>query len=147
MEENDIGWAWWPHKKIKNVTGPLSSPMSDNYQKLLDYWNGKISKPSEAFAYAALLEQAENLKFENCSFEPGVIDALFRQQYDQTSIPYKQNSIPGRIFAVDYDLGMRGVAYSDKDYENTTGSPGGQAWNNGGKFERENYVINERNQS
>ncbi|MBU1097612.1 MAG: cellulase family glycosylhydrolase [Bacteroidetes bacterium] len=141
MEENDIGWAWWPHKKIKNVTGPLSSPMSDNYQKLLDYWNGKISKPSEAFAYAALLEQAENLKFENCSFEPGVIDALFRQQYDQTSIPYKQNSIPGRIFAVDYNLGMRGVAYSDKDYENTTGSPGGQAWNNGGIYRNDGVDI------
>jgi aryl-phospho-beta-D-glucosidase BglC (GH1 family) len=37
MEENNIGWAWWPHKKIDNISGPLSSPMVEGYQDLLDY--------------------------------------------------------------------------------------------------------------
>ncbi len=33
MAQNNIGWAWWPHKKIDNISAPLSAP------KLMDINN------------------------------------------------------------------------------------------------------------
>ncbi len=142
MESNNIGWAWWPQKKIDNIVGPLSAPMASGYQQLLNYWSGSGSRPSEDAAYAALLQQAENLKFENCSFQPGVVDALFRQQTEDTSVPFKDHTIPGRIFASDYDLGAVGIAYSDVDYQNT-GGPGSSVWNSGYSYRNDGVDIEE----
>ncbi|KAB2842397.1 MAG: cellulase family glycosylhydrolase, partial [Melioribacteraceae bacterium] len=141
MEDNNIGWSWWTHKKIDNIAGPLSSPKLPQYQQLLDYWSGQASKPSEAFAYAALLAQAENLKIENCEYHPDMIDAMFRQISEDTSIPYKTSNIPGRIYMVNYDMGERGIAYNDVDYQNSTGSPGGASWNNGGVYRNDGVDI------
>lgn len=140
MKKNNIGWAWWPHKKIDNIAGPLSAPLAPAYQSLLNYWNGSGSKPNETFVYAALLAQFENLKFENCVFQPGIVDALIRESDDKTSMPFKEHTIPGRIFAVDYDLGARQIAYSDIDYDNTKGN-GGAAWNNGWVYRNDGVDI------
>ncbi len=142
MKENNIGWAWWPHKKIDNIAGPLSAPLTPQYQQLLNYWNGSGPKPSVDFAYAALLLQVDKLRFENCKFQPGVIDALMRQPEESTSLPFRENVIPGRIFAVEYDLGKRGSAYNDAVYQNTSGS-GGPAWNNGSKYRNDGVDIEE----
>ncbi|MCK4688718.1 MAG: cellulase family glycosylhydrolase, partial [Candidatus Marinimicrobia bacterium] len=54
MEDNNIGWCWWTHKKIETVTSPLSSPISFAYQQVLDYWNGQAPRPSSIFTKAAL---------------------------------------------------------------------------------------------
>lgn len=143
MNANNIGWAWWPHKKIDNIAGPLSAPLTPQYQQLLDYWNGLEPEPSADFAYAALLLQAEKLRFENCKFQPDVVDALIRQPGVNTTLPFKQNIVPGKIFAVDYDLGQRGYAYNDTEYQNTTGQPGGAAWNIGGKYRNDGVDIEE----
>lgn len=140
MESNNIGWAWWPQKKIDNIVGPLSAPMASGYRDLLNYWSGSGSRPTDDAAYAALLQQAENLKFENCSFQPGVVDALFRQQNENTSIPFTDHTVPGRIFAADYDLGAYGVAYSDADYQNTQGL-GAARWNNGSSYRNDGVDI------
>jgi hypothetical protein len=140
MRDNNIGWAWWPHKKIDNISGPLSAELTPQYQQLLDYWNGQASKPSADFAYAALLLQAEKLRFENCKFQPDVIDAMFRQPSEDASIPFKVHKVPGRIFAVDYDLGKRGSAYNDKEYQNTN-SDGARVWNNGWSYRNDGVDI------
>ncbi|MBU2492916.1 MAG: cellulase family glycosylhydrolase [Bacteroidetes bacterium] len=141
MEDNNVGWAWWTHKKIDNIAGPLSAVKLPQYQQLLDYWSGTGSKPSESFAYAALLAQADKLKISQCEFHPDMIDAMFRQVKDNTSVPYKKNNIPGRIYMVNYDMGQNGVAYSDSENQNSTGSPGGQAWNNGGVYRNDGVDI------
>lgn len=141
MEDNNVGWAWWTHKKIDNIAGPLSAVKLPQYQQLLDYWSGTGSKPSESFAYAALLAQADKLKISQCEFHPDMIDAMFRQVQENTSVPYKKNNIPGRIYMVNYDMGQNGVAYSDFENQNSTGSPGGQAWNNGGVYRNDGVDI------
>ncbi|MFZ1288943.1 MAG: cellulase family glycosylhydrolase [Melioribacteraceae bacterium] len=140
MKKNNIGWAWWPHKKIDNVVGPLSAPMVSGYQTLLNYWNGTGAKPNELFAYAALLAQFENLKFEKCSFQSDVVDALIRHIDDKTSKPFKELTIPGKIFATDYDLGPRFVSYNDVDYDNTKGL-GNAEWNSGGEYRNDGVDI------
>jgi endoglucanase len=50
MHNNNIGWATWPHKKIKSIAGPLSATLSPLYQTLLNYWNGSGSRPTATYA-------------------------------------------------------------------------------------------------
>ena len=66
FEEEGIGWAWWPLKKVESISCPLSVVKTPEYEDLLDYWKGNAPKPDKAFAKATLMELAENLKTENC---------------------------------------------------------------------------------
>jgi hypothetical protein len=47
------------------------------YQKIIDYWAGKGPKPSAEEAKATFMDLAENVKFEKCRINNGVLDALF----------------------------------------------------------------------
>lgn len=139
MKENNIGWAWWTLKKIESQTGPLSVVKTEQYDRLLKYWNGEAQKPTEAFAYAALMIQAEELKFENCKTHPDVIDAILRQPEREGSIPFMEHKIPGTIFLTDYNYGINGEAYSDNDFQNI----GGSQWNLGYRYRNDGVDIEE----
>jgi hypothetical protein len=116
VESNKIGWAWWPYKKISSVTGTVTIPKTTGYQTLLNYWNNSGSKPTAEKALSYLMEQAEMLKLKNCVIHRDVLDAMFRQaQGDKSPKPFKKNSIPGTIYASDYDLGGNNRAYFDVD--------------------------------
>jgi len=116
VEKNKIGWAWWPYKKISSVTGTVTIPKTAGYQTLLNYWNGKASKPTVETAKSYLLEQAKMLKLSNCVIHRDVLDAMFRQaQGDKSPKPFMKHSLPGTIFASDYDLGSYNKAYFDTD--------------------------------
>jgi endoglucanase len=137
MKNNNIGWAWWPHKKIESIAGPLSSPKTSGYQTLLDYWNGQGPQPSVSFAMNALMSQAEKLKIEECKYQKDVIDALFRQVSNNSTIQYADNQIPGIIYAVDYDMGKRGYAYMDNGYQQI----GSGSWNSGWLYRNDGVDI------
>ena len=137
LEANNIGWAWWPEKKINSVVGPLTVIKTPEYSRLLQYWKYGGTKPDSAYAMNALLQIAENLKLENCTIHYDVIDALFRQPYSLTTLPFflnpitdTRNPIPGKIFAVNFDIGKNGHAYNDAEFQNT-GGPGSTDWNSG----------------
>jgi endoglucanase len=118
MDKNNIGWAWWPHKKIDNISGPLSAPMVNGYQALIDYWNGNGVKPGSDVAYNILRNQFTALRFESCRIQHDVYKSLTQPQ-SSTSVPYKDHKIPGRIYGTDYDSGGQSIGYSDVDYKNT----------------------------
>ncbi len=130
LETNDIGWCWWPEKKINSVVGPLTVIKTPEYEQLLRYWRNGGAKPDSAFAMNALLRIADNLKIANCIIHPDVPDALFRQQLTNETKPFAVNRVPGTIQAVDFDMGRNGFAYSDSDYQNTDGL-GSSEWNRG----------------
>ena len=70
------------------------------------------------------MELAENLKTGNCEFKEDVVDAMFRQVYSNETRPFQEpQSIPGVVFATDFDLGVVGSAYSDTKTANTTSPP------------------------
>jgi endoglucanase len=120
-ESNNIGWAFWPMKKIDNIAGITSVSITPDYEKLLQYWKNGAEKPSLDFAKSALMEIANNYKMENLTIKYDVIDAMFRQvQTTETKI-YKKHSLPGKVFATEYDLGQNGYAYLDKDAVNYSG--------------------------
>lgn len=117
MKQNNIGWAWWPLKKIDAIAGPLSAEIVAGYQQLLNYWQGSGSKPNPTDAYNSLIAQLDKLKLENCVYRPDVINALIELPENETAKPFKEHTIPGKIFFTEYDMGPLSVAYFDKDYQ------------------------------
>ncbi|SEB00280.1 Carbohydrate binding module (family 6) [Pedobacter hartonius] len=143
LEKNNIGWSWWPLKKI-GFNNPSEIRSNPNYNGITDYMNGKGNKPAAGKAYSGLMELAENLKLENTIIHRDVIDAMIRQPFSNETLPFKNNIVSNHTLlkAVDYDLGVSGVAYSDKDtadYHVSTGktSPG----NKGGIYRNDGVDI------
>jgi endoglucanase len=156
FESNNIGWSWWPLKKLGN-NNPLQIKSNPGYNALVDYWNGKTDKPPLANnVYGALMELALNTKCERNIVHRDVIDAMIRQPFSNETIPFKSNYISSGtiIQAVDYDLGRNGAAYYDRDTANyrlstgkeSTGNTGGVYRNDGVDIYRdtrnpENYYV------
>lgn len=135
FEDNGIGWAWWPMKKIESISCPTSVHKSFGYQTLLNYWEFGGAPPAPAFAMDALMGLTENLKMENCEFNKDIIDAMFRQVQSDETIPYAIHTVPGVIAATDFDMGIIGEAYWDETeatYHVNTGEF--TAWNEGWQY-------------
>jgi endoglucanase len=143
LEDNNIGWAWWPMKKVESIAGPMSILKTDDYQSLLNYWNDGGVTPTVAFAEAALMELAENTKFENCVFQKDVIDAMFRQVYSNETIPYNVQNIPGVVQPTDFSMGVHGEAYFETtslaNYSVSTGNY--TSWNDGWAYRNDAVDI------
>jgi hypothetical protein len=146
VEKHEIGWAYWPLKKI-GFNQPLEVTPNAGYLKLVDYWTKQGPKPTADQAYAALMTLASHdIRFENTIAHADVVDAMIRQPHDDTARPFKVHRIGakgGTIAAVDYDLGRPGVAYADQDVANYHVSTGGQRtpWNNGRTYRNDGVDI------
>ena len=142
LEDNDIGWAWWPMKKIESIAGPLSVEKTAGYKNLLSYWEGNANAPTAAEATNILMDVTEKLKLENCFYQKDVIDAMFRQVYSDEALPFSPNEIPGTIYATEYNLGSSGIVCfeaQDANYHVSTGNY--TAWNNGWAFRNDGVDI------
>lgn len=140
VESNNIGWAFWPMKKIENLAGVTSVATTPEYEQLLHYWKKGGTKPTVAFAKKALFNIAENFKMEKLTIRYDVIDAMFRQVQTTETKKYKNHSLPGKIFATDYDLGQNGFAYFDTDVANYDGTKFTK-WNKGGMLRNDGVDI------
>jgi endoglucanase len=147
LEKENIGWSYWPMKKIDNIAGITSVKITPEYQKLLDYWKNGGTKPTKEFAEKALMKIADNYKFSNVEIKKDVIDALFRQVNDSTTIPFKNHPIPGKIPATEYDLGRMGSAYKDTDFINLwVSDPAKRSdWNSGNQLRNDGVDIYKTN--
>ena len=142
FEANNIGWSWWPMKRVETIVGPYSITFSEGYKNILKYWRGEVSKPSESEAYASIMELANNTNSANCTYQKDVPDAMLRQTQTDETIPYSIYSIPGVVHMSDFDLGKNGVAYFDQDYANYGQSTGSfQAWNDGWVYRNDGVDI------
>ncbi|MDF1548671.1 MAG: carbohydrate-binding protein [Bacteroidales bacterium] len=142
MEDNGIGWAWWPLKKIDDIAGPLSVIKTAEYDVLLNYWKNGGTKPTVQYATDALMQMAENLKLNNCQFHPDVIDAMFRQINSTETIPYSVNNIPGVLYTSNFDMGQHQYAYFDNNVANYHLSTNSYtAWNGGWSYRNDGVDI------
>ncbi|MDN3642847.1 carbohydrate-binding protein [Lutimonas halocynthiae] len=142
FEKNGIGWSWWPMKRIETTVSPYSIVFSDGYKNILEYWRGNVAKPSEAEAYAAMMELANNTASNKCSYHKDVQDAQIRQITTDETKPYSLQKIPGTIHLSDYDLGKNNFAYYDIDAANYQLSTNQfQAWNSGWTYRNDGVDI------
>lgn len=140
-EKEQIGWSWWPVKKpgLNNI---LRVKVNPGYTRLIDSWRGTTSKPTADEAFAAVMQFAENHRFENCVIQWDVIDAMIRQPHTTELLPYKDLTINDYIFASDYALGRNGYAYTDRDTANYHGSTEEYTqWNIGGQYRNDGVDI------
>lgn len=120
LETHNIGWAWWPLKKI-GTNNPLEILMNEGYVAVIDYWNDpKKPKPSAEQAYRGLMELAGRTRFDMNVYHKDVIDAMIRQPFSRETKPFNANVVKGIGFisAAEYDLGINGEAYYDLDTAN-----------------------------
>ena len=142
FETNDIGWCWWPLKKL-GYNNPLEIKKPAGYDKLLRYWKDKKVKPGSDEAYSILMKLASNAGLANTIYHKDVIDAMFRQPFSNETLPFTNAMVKNGtvINAVDYDLGKNGFAYYDTDTANywVSGKPG--KGNNGDVYRNDGVDI------
>jgi endoglucanase len=142
VESNNIGWAFWPMKKIDNIAGITSVNEPKGYNNLLEYWKGKTVSLSVIEANTTLQQIAAAYKIENVIIHYDVLDAMFRQVHSQETKPYKLHNLSRVIFASEYDMGQIGKAYYDKDAANYHVSTGiDVAWNSGNAMRNDGVDI------
>ncbi|HRI46862.1 MAG TPA: cellulase family glycosylhydrolase [Ignavibacteriaceae bacterium] len=137
LKNQNIGWAWWPHKKFDSISGAFSAKKNPEYEYLLKYWSGQASKPTAAYAVDALTKMASNLEMDSCIINYGVIDAMTRQPFNEFTVPFKTHNIPGFMYAVHYDYGKNNFAYKDIVHQNT----GSGTYNNGWAYRNDGVDI------
>ena len=143
FEQNYIGWAFWPWKKLESISAPYAIPTNSNYQSLINYFRGESSAPSIENAVSGLMQLAEDSHISNNRFQKDVVDAMIRQVNSNETLPFNgQNNIPGILYASDYDLGAMNYAYSDSDYATYhINTDNFQAWNQGWQYRNDGVDI------
>lgn len=152
VENLNIGWNWWTHKKLETITSPLSSSTNPNYEKVRNYWNGSGSQPTAAEARDGLFQMAEDLLIDKNTLRPDVVAALFSPSFNSENVPFTDLKIPGNIEAVHYDIGNNGVSYFDTEYKRVssdelqnTGNSGWEYRNDGVDIERNDDIVTDYN--
>lgn len=135
------GHCFWAYKSTQFYT-VVENPQTAGWNALKAYWasGNAPPKPDVTNAYNWLLGYFQAANFTNCLVHPEIVDSLMRPSlstnstgFSQKGIPYKNGvTIPGKIFAVDYDMGDSNVTYLDTaSVDEVNQGPGGSAWNNG----------------
>ncbi len=144
------GYTYWAYKAaLWDVM--VQNPQPPGWKALKAYWashNSVALRPSVTNAYQWLMSYAIASNFTNCVVRTELADCLIRTNvnaahtgFAQAGLPYVPGAaIPGKIFAVDYDLGDSNVTYVDtlSDDEANSG-PNGVDWNSG-NFGRDDGV-------
>lgn len=146
LEENSIGWSWWPMKRIETIVSPFAILFTQGYKDVLSYWRNEGPKPTVDVAFASMMELATNSNSLNCLHQKDVPDAMIRQVTTTETKPYSEHTIPGIVYMSDFDLGPLNYAYYDIDVANYSLSTGEfQAWNSGWVYRNDAVDIETNN--
>ncbi|HDR90586.1 MAG TPA: glycoside hydrolase family 5 protein [Bacteroidetes bacterium] len=83
MEENNIGWHFWPYKKLGGSSF-VSIPVPENWERVVDFVESnrntyqaiREARPNQQLAKKAMLEFVENCKFQHNTINESYIRAL-----------------------------------------------------------------------
>ena len=78
FEKNNIGWSFWPWKKMETVNTPYSIKSPAGWDEIARY-SRKAENPDQTNAEKTFIELLENIKLENCIYFPEVVNAMFRK--------------------------------------------------------------------
>jgi regulation of enolase protein 1 (concanavalin A-like superfamily) len=126
-----IGMSWWPMKKFESINCLASANFPPDYQDLLDYLGGSNLNLQPRAARGILTRLAESVRLANTEPQTEVLRAIFVQPGNRETAPFGAiPTIPGTVYASDYDQGMNGYAYGDTGWENVNYTTGEYtAWN------------------
>lgn len=84
LEENNIGYTFWPYKKMGDPTSFVHVNEPDGWQKIVEftekprgtYKEVREARPDQALTQKTLLDYIENCKFSNCTVNGNYIKAI-----------------------------------------------------------------------
>lgn len=84
MERNNIGWTYWPFKKMNSPRGVTSIAQPENWDKVIEFTqsprNGfdeiRKARPDQELVKKAMLQLIENSKFSNCTVNESYVKAM-----------------------------------------------------------------------
>jgi len=88
FESQNIGWSFWPWKKMDTRNTPYSVKMPADWSAIIAYSRGG-ARPAADVAQRAFDELLKNIRLENCAYFPDVVNAMMRR-------------VPARIEAENY---------------------------------------------
>jgi endoglucanase len=90
FETHNIGWSFWPWKKMDTRNTPYSIKSPKNWEAIMAFSRKTgADKPAPEVAQKAFDELLQNIRLANCEFFPDVVNALFHR-------------VPGKIEAENY---------------------------------------------
>jgi hypothetical protein len=107
FEANNIGWSFWPWKKMNTRNTPYSIKTPQNWDAIMAYSERRgTPKPSPEASLKAFDELLQNIRLENCEFYPEVVNAILRR-------------VPGKVEAENYgNEGLNASYYVPADTAN-----------------------------
>ena len=89
LDKNNIGWHFWPYKKMDNSRGPVNFHKPENYDLIIDYAesdrstyeNIRTNRPNVELVKTALDDFLKNCKFKNTFPNTGYLKALGFNSY------------------------------------------------------------------
>lgn len=84
MEKNNIGWHYWPYKKMMPKSCMVTIPTPENWNVIVEYTKQdranlhkvRMARPDQEVVKKALADLIENMKYQNCVRNNGYIKAL-----------------------------------------------------------------------
>ncbi len=84
LEENNIGWCFWPYKKLDSERGVISVNQPEDYSRIIsfaesdrsDYEKIRKNRPAQNIIESSLNSYLENIKIKNCRINTGYLKAL-----------------------------------------------------------------------
>jgi len=101
FEKNNIGWSFWPWKKMDTRNTPYSIRKPLGWNEVVAFTEGG-KQPSREESMEIFAQLAENIKLENCVYYPDVVNAMMCR-------------VPLKIEAENYSWDGSGTSYSVKD--------------------------------
>lgn len=101
FEANNIGWCFWPWKKMDADNCPVSVKRPKQWDAIAAYSRGE-AKPTTETAQKAFDELLTNIRLENCIYHTNVVNAMMRRA-------------PSRIEAENFGHNGSGISYSVKN--------------------------------
>ena len=84
LESNNIGWCFWPYKKMDSDRGMVQFSKTNEWEEIIKYAETqkknfeeiRNAKPDRVIVKKALSDLLENIKFKNCEINKGYLKAL-----------------------------------------------------------------------
>lgn len=84
MVKNNIGYHYWPYKKLERTSCMVSIPVPENWDLIVQFTESprgnfdeiRTARPDQGVVKKAMLQFIENSKFKNCSVNEGYIKAM-----------------------------------------------------------------------
>ena len=88
LEGNNIGWCFWPYKKMDSTRGIVSFVQTEEWKQIIKYAETpkknfeevRKTKPPRELVKKAFNDLLENIKFKNCTVNKEYINALGMKQ-------------------------------------------------------------------